>query len=68
MYSRFNVTFEGHEFGDSRREVRRTLAHELRQVADRVESGNDDQVCAQIVDDLSNQVIGHVTLDIVGRE
>lgn len=68
MYSRFNVTFEGHEFGDSRSEVRRTLAHELRQVADRVESGNDDQVCAQIVDDLSNQVIGHVTLDIVGRE
>lgn len=68
MYSRFNVTFEGHEFGDNRRDVRRTLAHELRQVADRVESGNDDQVCAQIVDDLSNQVIGHVTLDIVGRE
>lgn len=68
MYSRLNVTFEGHEFGDSRREIRRTLAQELRQVADRVETGNDDQVNAAIVDDLSNQVIGHVMLDIVGRE
>ena len=68
MYSRLSVTFEGHEFGESRREIRRTLAHELRQVADRVEAGNDDQVNAAIVDDLSNQVIGHVMLDIVGRE
>lgn len=64
MYSRLNVILEGEDFGTSTAEVRRHLAHELRQIAARVEVGNDNPVCAQIVDDISNAVIGRVMLDI----
>lgn len=64
MYSRLNVILEGEDFGTNSADIRRQLAHELRQIAVRVETGNDNSVCAQIVDDMSNAVVGRVMLDI----
>ncbi len=64
MYSRLKVILEGDDFGANSADIRRQLAHELRQIAVRVETGNDNSVCAQIVDDMSNAVIGRVMLDI----
>lgn len=66
MIVRLDITIKGGamEFGTTRADVRQELAATLRAFSDRLEASNDDNAWGEIVDDLSNAIIGHFSFSI----
>ncbi|NTT86907.1 hypothetical protein [Tabrizicola fusiformis] len=66
MLVRLDITLRGGawEFGATRADASRELAATLRAFADRLEASNDDNACGEIVDDLSEAIIGHFSFSI----
>lgn len=66
MLVRLDITLRGgaREFGATRVGARRELAATLRAFADRLEASNVDNASGEIVDDLSEAIIGQFSFSI----
>lgn len=66
MLVRLDINLRGGamEFGATRADARKELAATLRAFADRLEASNDDNAWGEIVDDLSNAIVGHFRFSI----
>lgn len=66
MHLLLKIVIEGsdHELGIGEPEARRSAAGYLRQLADRIQYGNDPAVRAHIRDDETDQLVGTMVLEI----